>query len=213
MQPQPAGPRKETHRPFTPPSAHALSLVHAHSAGFEQLSLQEQVPAGAVCMHCALFGRWLSGTRPASVLPEPQLASAAKQRAQRMQQQIPDRIETVMAASRSSRQVICKFEATVESVPQPESAPDRGWISSEHRWVPSEFRGTGGSPIAMAARATTDRGRPGPGHGRARVCPAASGVERAMAAVLRETHARLAGFPKPIHDGSCRRRPGTCTLF
>ena len=49
--------------------------------------------------------------------PLPQPPSAAKQRAERTQQPVPGRIHRVMAASRSSEQVISKFEAKAESGP------------------------------------------------------------------------------------------------
>jgi hypothetical protein len=70
------------HRPLARASrpTHSLSTVQANP-GVEQVPVQEQFPAGAVCVHCTSLARWLSGKRPPLVLLEPQPASAVEKRA------------------------------------------------------------------------------------------------------------------------------------
>ena len=111
-------------------SPHALSTVHVNSE-VEQVPGQAQFPAGAGCVHCTSLGRWLSGTRPTLLLPEPQPASAVEDRTQKTQQPIPGRNERVMAASGSSRKVISKFEAKFGLASWPVNKPDGGQPPSE----------------------------------------------------------------------------------
>ena len=64
--------------------------------------------------------------------PVPSLqASAAERRAEMTQQPVLAEIERVMAASRSIGQVVSKFGANFEFLPDPMSRPDCGRVLSE----------------------------------------------------------------------------------
>src|ERR1017187_4646955 len=70
VQKQVGGPLATTQRPFGPASEQSASLWH-EAPGL----LNEQSPAGAVVMHCASLGRWLTGPRPPLLLdplPDPE---------------------------------------------------------------------------------------------------------------------------------------------
>jgi hypothetical protein len=67
VHPHPAVPMVAVHRPFIPASPQSPSLEHAHWDGcieVGQSPLQEQVPAGAGCVHSMSLARWFVGTRP-----------------------------------------------------------------------------------------------------------------------------------------------------
>jgi hypothetical protein len=68
---------------------------------------------------------------PAPLSPVPELqASAAERRAEMTQQPVLAEIERFMAASGSIRQVVSKFEAKFEFVPNPMNRPDCGRVPS-----------------------------------------------------------------------------------